>query len=728
MADAQKLLPTDTLRQGYPKINDAIDNANESLNKHAATDLKADEAIATANAAETKADSVQEQFNQVVIEGDSSVEAAQARVDSNNNTFATLKERLDTKEDSFTAQLATTETKVSTLAMTPAFLNEKAKVGDSVSIFIHDHGDNQDTDFSLFAELGIKNVRIDILWLKVEKTKGVYDFTDMDTVIQNCIDYGIKPLCILAYGNPLYTATNTNEMLAGYKAFVKAVAQHYSQYGLSYEIYNEPNNNSMWFDNTMTTTAKINAYFTMLKDAYTTIKQYSPNSFIVAPALSSNFGYAGDWDNYYVWSVWLTELFKKGALNYMDAVSIHPYRINNAPETILNSSYARVRALIDKYATSYKPLFVTEIGWTTANISGAVSNPSTTAPLLVTEAVQGAYVSRSILLSLVAGIPHTCIYELTNSGVDSTNTEHNFGLMTADGIKKPAFYNVQQVIADLSDYKFESLVPTPENVFAIKFINDELDVKIAAWTINNSNMNVTLENKTVFLTGIPFVFTLDNKHTPSVFSKSEISSILNLNNSNDYVINSAVGLDANNLLDGNWYFCDGTTLNTPNNYTGYLNVIGVNAYNQRVIQEFRRPGDDYIYTRSYNQVNGVYEWTPWKKVMTTEDIYGSQLEQVTLATGIGKNFLCTYKKSVIGENVFLSISLDITNVTNGIIGSIKSSYAPIFAMSKAVRGSGGQKAYLTIQTDGTLKIDGIVSTDPIGINCNEIFDLSVQKI
>ena len=106
MADAQKLLPTDTLRQGYPKINDAIDNANESLNKHAATDLKADEAIATANAAETKADSVQEQFNQVVIDGDSSVEAAQARVDSNNNTFATLKERLDTKEDSFTAQLA----------------------------------------------------------------------------------------------------------------------------------------------------------------------------------------------------------------------------------------------------------------------------------------------------------------------------------------------------------------------------------------------------------------------------------------------------------------------------------------------------------------------------------------------------------------------------------------------------------------------------------------------
>ncbi|UTI41127.1 glycerophosphodiester phosphodiesterase [Niallia sp. RD1] len=106
MADAQKLLPTDTLRVGYPKINDAIDNANEALTTSQISDAKADEAVATANAAKTKADSVQEQFNQVVIEGDSSVEAAQARVDSHNNVFATLKERLDTKEDSFTAQLA----------------------------------------------------------------------------------------------------------------------------------------------------------------------------------------------------------------------------------------------------------------------------------------------------------------------------------------------------------------------------------------------------------------------------------------------------------------------------------------------------------------------------------------------------------------------------------------------------------------------------------------------
>lgn len=102
MADAQKLLPTDTLRVGYPKINDAIDNANEAL-------TKSNTAIADSAEALSNSENTQQQLDTIVINGDSSVEAAQARVDSDNNTFATLKERLDTKEDSFTAQLATLE-------------------------------------------------------------------------------------------------------------------------------------------------------------------------------------------------------------------------------------------------------------------------------------------------------------------------------------------------------------------------------------------------------------------------------------------------------------------------------------------------------------------------------------------------------------------------------------------------------------------------------------------
>jgi peptidoglycan/xylan/chitin deacetylase (PgdA/CDA1 family) len=95
MADAPKILGTDSLRSAYPKLNSAIDNSNEALTKSNSADTKAANAVNTANAAETKADSVQTQFNQVVIDGDSSVEAAQARVDADGNAFTTLKDRLD---------------------------------------------------------------------------------------------------------------------------------------------------------------------------------------------------------------------------------------------------------------------------------------------------------------------------------------------------------------------------------------------------------------------------------------------------------------------------------------------------------------------------------------------------------------------------------------------------------------------------------------------------------
>ncbi|MCM3053666.1 hypothetical protein [Caldibacillus thermoamylovorans] len=99
MADAPKINPKETLRESYPKLNQAIDNANEAIKKSTTSDINAAKALTTAN-------SVQEQFNQVVIEGDSSVEAAQARVSSTGTTYTTLKERLDQEHESVTTQLA----------------------------------------------------------------------------------------------------------------------------------------------------------------------------------------------------------------------------------------------------------------------------------------------------------------------------------------------------------------------------------------------------------------------------------------------------------------------------------------------------------------------------------------------------------------------------------------------------------------------------------------------
>ncbi|MEM5662255.1 hypothetical protein AAHB62_26210 [Bacillus cereus] len=112
MADVPKLLPGDTLRVGYPKINLAIDEAykakiisNDATNiANNATNIAnvangtSKSATEIANSAVDKANTIQDQLNQIVIEGDSSVEAAQAREDALGVTYPVLKERVDAEQ------------------------------------------------------------------------------------------------------------------------------------------------------------------------------------------------------------------------------------------------------------------------------------------------------------------------------------------------------------------------------------------------------------------------------------------------------------------------------------------------------------------------------------------------------------------------------------------------------------------------------------------------------
>lgn len=99
---SNKLLDTDKLYQAYPKINEAIDNAENAL-------YKSTNAVNTANQAKAKSDDTQQQLDTIVIEsGTSDAETLQAR-----GGFPLLKDRLESVD----AQLAekAEKTEVSTV-------------------------------------------------------------------------------------------------------------------------------------------------------------------------------------------------------------------------------------------------------------------------------------------------------------------------------------------------------------------------------------------------------------------------------------------------------------------------------------------------------------------------------------------------------------------------------------------------------------------------------------
>jgi hypothetical protein len=97
------LLPTDTLAQGYPKINAVIEDAEESITTANNALEISNTALNTANNAESKSDATQAQLDSIILEsGTSDAETIQAR-----GTFPLLYNRLDNND----SQLASNVTK-----------------------------------------------------------------------------------------------------------------------------------------------------------------------------------------------------------------------------------------------------------------------------------------------------------------------------------------------------------------------------------------------------------------------------------------------------------------------------------------------------------------------------------------------------------------------------------------------------------------------------------------
>jgi lysophospholipase L1-like esterase len=106
MADAPKILGTDSLKQTYPKLNQAIDNANEALNKSTTAETNSTAAVNTANQANEKADFTQTQLDQVA--GASTIDPAvsQMKVDTEGFTHASPDARLRSDYDKLSSNLA----------------------------------------------------------------------------------------------------------------------------------------------------------------------------------------------------------------------------------------------------------------------------------------------------------------------------------------------------------------------------------------------------------------------------------------------------------------------------------------------------------------------------------------------------------------------------------------------------------------------------------------------
>ncbi len=310
-------------------------------------------------------------------------------------------------------------------------------------------------DWQMLSEAGVGIVRMDAGWSAAEKVPGQYDFSRYDTLVARLERRHMRLLFILDYGNPLYDdglAPHSDSARVASAKFFSAVAARYRGKPILYELWNEPNLSNFWRPK-----PHADAYLAWAKAVSDAIRRVDPNACILGPAMS---GIRLDF---------MRELFSNGYLNWVDGVSVHPYRSpQRSPETAL-PEYEMLRVLIEQYKPKDRtlPIVSGEWGYTT------VSTP---------KVLQAKYLARQWLTNLSFGIPISIWYDWHDDGQDPNNSEHHFGTVTWDYKPKPAFRAMKTLIAQLRGFHPVARIGLGRlEDFVVPFYKGR-QIKLAVWT------------------------------------------------------------------------------------------------------------------------------------------------------------------------------------------------------------------------------------------------------
>jgi len=306
------------------------------------------------------------------------------------------------------------------------------------------------------ADEGFRFIRMDFSWVHIEKTRGVYDFSKYDELVDSLASKGIRAYFILDYGNPLYDndmAPNTDEGRAAFARFAAAGAEHFKGKGVIWELWNEPN---IFF---WRPSPNVEDYVKLAKVVYPALKKADPDCILLAPASSGidlNF---------------LEKAFKLGLLENCDVVSVHPYGASKPEDAA--AGLAKVRGLIAQYAPKGRSYELVSGEWGFSTFSKGVS-----------EETQADYIARQALSNMMSRCRINIWYDWKDDGPDPNENEHRFGTVRQDMKEKPAFFAMKTLTTELNGYSYASRMrPTGSDDDYLALFQNDGDYRLAAWTV-----------------------------------------------------------------------------------------------------------------------------------------------------------------------------------------------------------------------------------------------------
>jgi hypothetical protein len=326
-------------------------------------------------------------------------------------------------------------------------------IPDSIGVNIH-FTDPAPGEMELMAKAGIRWARMDFVWDQIEKERGKYDFSAYDRLLAALKAKQIRPLFILDYGNDLYQQgpPRSPEARAAFARFVTAAVTRFKDNGILWEMWNEPNIAQFWQSG-----PNVVEYAALAKEVGEAIRKAAPDEWYIGPAVSGmDFGF-------------LEGCFQAGLLEYWDAISVHPYR-HTPPETAA-PDFARLRALIDRYAPAGKRIPILNGEWGYSELYPGLNLRA-----------QSRYIVRQALSNLANGVAVSIWYDWKDDGNDPKETEHHFGTVYSNLMVKPAYQALQTLTSTLDGFAYNKrLALSDRDDHCLLFLKDQ-ELRLAVWT------------------------------------------------------------------------------------------------------------------------------------------------------------------------------------------------------------------------------------------------------
>jgi hypothetical protein len=388
-------------------------------------------------------------------------------------------------------------------------------------------GDGVSTLIRLGQEAGVQWAREELSWANLEPAPGDFSWGHFDSRLGQLANagYGIVGMLLTTPGWARPDGCSADYWCAPANAqdfgdFVGAVVERYDGDGnndapgsprvAAWQIWNEPGVRDTWEGSPA-------RYGEMLVAGYNAAKAADPSATVATGGIYIYDGFGTDPND---GIPFLNEAFAAvpAAANSFDALAIHPYMPDVAPDATVNPAGTGIFSTITLWGRietaqrwlqehprdgRVRPLWISEMGWSTCQPGrGGCSDA-----LSKSESQQANYLVRAYGLALAQGVQHMSYFQFEDK---FDNPDRNFWAEAAilgtagEGYRQKAAYTAYQVMqgqltgttfsgfGPLNTFTYDPTINNPEALYHLQFAGaDNLRVDLL-WR-NQGTQEVSLE-------------------------------------------------------------------------------------------------------------------------------------------------------------------------------------------------------------------------------------------